>query len=146
VRLDWEYVYKLERLAQLRGLDRSKLIRMIIVQYLDSQLSEKESMPEGVKDVLDKSVKAMETVVDYVVKYCEDHAKEIVERQPHENYQYWRNRCLEGKRWWAREKMLEIIRKADKQLETFMPSYDQRREHIKTLYQKIDQYMSKLRP
>ncbi len=144
VRLDWEYIYKLEQLAKSQGIDRSKLLRQIIIQYLDSQAGSSNSIPETVKDVIDQSIKTMETVVNNVIKYCEDHAKEIVERRPSENYQYWKNRCIESRRWWTREKLLEIIRNADRQLQVFIPDYDQRRSFIKKLYEKVDQYMSKL--
>ena len=145
VRLDWEYVHKLEQLAREKGLDRSKLIRQIIIQYLDSQQSE-NTAPEAtnIKEVLDRSIKAMEVLVDNVIKYCEDHAKEIVTRRPSESELFWKNECLSRRRGLVREKLLEIIRNTDKQLELYLPSHDQRRPYLKQLYQKVDQYMSKL--
>jgi len=144
VRLDWEYVHKLEQLAKSRGLDRSKLIRQIIIQYLDSQQLENTPETTSVKEVLDRSIKAMETLVDNVIKYCEDHAKEIVARRSSKSELFWKNECLSRRRGLVREKLLEIIRNTDKQLELYLPSYDQRRPYLKQLYQKVDQYMSKL--
>jgi pantoate kinase len=86
----------------------------------------------------------MEMFVDNVIKYCEDHAKEIVARRPSESELFWKSECLSRRRGLVREKLLEIIRNADRQLEAYLPSYDQRRQYIRMLYQKVDQYMSRL--
>ena len=144
VRLDPEDLRKLERLAESMGLDRSKLLRQIIVQYLDNQQVASSDNEPQVNEIVERTNKTLEGIVNYYIKYCEDYAKELVSLHPNENYEYWYKDCLKRRRGMIREKMIDLIRKADLEMSKIITDYGKRSQYLRNMYQSMEIYLSRL--
>jgi metal-responsive CopG/Arc/MetJ family transcriptional regulator len=145
VRLDPEDSYRLEKLAESMGLDRSKLLRQIIVQYLDShKTGSSENQAPQVLEVVDKTTKQLEGMVNQLIKHCSDFANEVVSLHPNESQDYWYKDCIKRRRGFLREKMIEAIRKADLELSKLIPDHGKRAEYLKKMHQAMEMYLSRL--
>jgi predicted DNA-binding protein len=144
VRLDLEDARRLEEIAKTQGLKIGELLRQIIVQYLDNQQDVSSDNEPQVKDIVERTTKTLEGIVNYYIKYCEDYAKELVSLHPNENYEYWYKDCLKRRRGMIREKMIGLIRNADLEISKIITNYDKRAQYLRNMYQSMEIYLSRL--
>jgi predicted transcriptional regulator len=98
VRLDPETSEKLEQLARSRGVDKSKLLRALIEELIERSLNDAkrdETLAELDKIVFEAKQK-MEEVFRKWEKHCEEHAKEVVARNPHLNLREIKEQCMKN--------------------------------------------------
>jgi len=129
---------RLEEIAKKEDVTIGELLRKIIVQYLDNQPLQDQDQAQDlgkVNEIVNNTIQLFEKTANYVIKYCQDYANEIVSLHPTAQYDYWYKDCLSRKRGLIRDKLLEYIHSADLELQKIIPDHEKRRTYIRRLYQ-----------
>ena len=139
VKLDQDVAQKLERIAKSKGIDKSKLLRELIEQYLGYKNS--EALSE-----LDKLVSEAKAKMDQAyakwIKHCEEHVREVASRNPSIKEAEMKESCLKSVRGLMMIDLQEIAREYIIKIKA-MNNVDNevKREYYRKVWGLIDQYL-----
>jgi len=147
VRLDSEYLYKLEKLAESKGLDRSKFLRMLIVQYLDNQPSSESGisseLSSKIEALLNQAKQEMDIVINKWIKYCEDSANGTHERNQNLDLTELKRDCLKRFRPLIVLDLKQIADKTMEEIKRYDINSNLKLEYTRKLYLIRDQCLLK---
>jgi predicted DNA-binding protein len=139
VKLDSKTAERLEQYARRKGVDKSKILREIIEQYLGLDKNS-EALSELDKIVSEAKAK-MDMVFNKWVKYCEDHAKEVVARHPQFKEIEIKEGCIKSARGLILTDLQDIAREFVVKIKSMNIDNEVKREYYKKIWGLIDQYL-----
>ena len=144
VRLDLDDVRKLEEMAKARGLKIGELLRIIIVQYIDSQSTPEEGADDEtikkLNEIVELVKKKMEEIYKKWINHIDTVVKEIVERHPNEDPTRWRNEYYKRYKFNIYSDLKIIVERYSNEIKT-MPISDQLKDqYYKKLWDILNSY------